>query len=377
MYWGFSLLSFSLVILLIVSYNKPFLPKGFMLYAVSFIMIVVLSKVVGSLFLAIDDIGRLFRWVAERMQKPAIESGGGSGTPVSRASFLSYIAVGLAAVPFVSMLYGMAVTAFDFKVRRVRVRIPGLPAGFEGMKMVQLSDIHSGSFLSDESFRKSVELIMHEAPDMIVFTGDLVNDRASEAEPFIEAWKGLSAPLGIYSILGNHDYGDYVIWDSAKAKAANLERLKMIHQEMNWDLLLNEGRVIERNGSRIALLGVENWGRSLRFPRKGNIDKAKKGLPELPVKILLSHDPSHWDAQVLPDHPDIALTLSGHTHGFQFGVEIPGIKWSPSQWLYKQWAGLYASGSQQIYVNRGLGFLGYMGRVGIKPEITVLELHAG
>jgi uncharacterized protein len=376
LYWGFSILSFALGVVLLVSYNKPFLPKGFMMYAVSIIMVVMVSKLIGSLFLVVEDAGRMLRWMANLMHKPALASGGSGESAISRATFLSYTAISLAAVPFASFLYGMAVTAFDFKIRRARIHIPHLPAGFEGMKIVQISDLHSGSFVSDEPFRKAVDLIMQENPDLVVFTGDLVNDRAAEAEPFIETWKKLSAPMGVYSILGNHDYGDYVVWDSKTAKAENLNRLKEIHGEMNWNLLLNEGRVLERNGDRIGLLGVENWGEAMRFPRKGDINKARKGLPEVPVKILLSHDPSHWDAQVRNNHPDIDLTLSGHTHGFQFGIEIPGFKWSPSQWIYKQWAGLYSSENQHIYVNRGLGFIGYLGRVGIKPEITVLELSA-
>lgn len=376
LYWGFSVLSLVLGIVLMVSYNKPFLPRGVMMYAVSFIMVVMVSKMIGSLILVVDEAGRFFRWVAGLLQKPALVSGGGDSPGISRAKFLSYTALSLAAIPFVSFMYGMAVTAFDFKIRRVRIPIPYLPTGFEGLRVVQISDLHSGSFVSDEPFKKAVELIMQEQPDLIVFTGDLVNDRASEAEPFIEVWKQLSAPLGIYSILGNHDYGDYVIWDSPEAKEANLNRLKAIHREMNWDLLLNEHRVLERNGDQIGLLGVENWGGAMRFPRKGDIRKAKENLPELPVNLLLTHDPSHWEAQVVKSHPDIDLTLSGHTHGFQFGIEIPGFKWSPSQWIYRQWAGLYDAGKQHIYVNRGLGFIGYLGRVGIKPEITVLELTA-
>lgn len=375
-YWTISFLSLALFLLLIFSYSRPFLPRGFMMYAISFILVMATSKLIGSLFLAIDDVGRFFRWVADLFGRSSLHAGSPGTTSISRATFLSYAAVLLAAIPFASFLYGMVVTAFDFRVRRVKVHIPHLPAGFEGMRMVQISDIHCGSFVSDKPFRQAVELIMQEKPDMIVFTGDLVNDRALEAEPFIPIWQQLQAPLGIYSILGNHDYGDYVTWDSPEAKAANLERVKEIHREMNWDLLLNEHRIIERNGEKIGILGVENWGAALRFPKKGDLTKARKDLPAMPVNILLSHDPSHWDAQVVKEHPDIDLTLSGHTHGFQFGIEIPGLKWSPSQWLYKQWAGLYANGRQQIYVNRGLGFLGYMGRVGIKPEITLLEFTA-
>lgn len=346
-----------------------------MLYGASFIMILVFSKLAGSIFLLIDDFTRVLRW-AWNLFGSETKVASNDTTGISRARFLSYCAVGLASVPFVSLLYGMAVTAFDFTIRRQRISLPNLPPAFEGLKIIQISDLHSGSFISPEPFSMAAEMIMAEKPDVIFFTGDLVNDRASEAIPFIEIWKKLTAPLGVFSILGNHDYGDYVIWETKEAKEANLSELKEIHKKMGWDLLLNENRILEKNGEKIGLIGVENWGKALRFPRKGNLDKAKQGLPDVPVKILLSHDPSHWDAKVRKSHADIDLTLSGHTHGFQFGIEIPGFKWSPSQWVYRQWAGLYSEGQQQIYVNRGLGFIGYLGRVGIKPEITVLELSS-
>jgi predicted MPP superfamily phosphohydrolase len=293
---------------------------------------------------------------------------------MTRGKFISYSALTLAAIPFGTMIYGMLKTAFDFKILKSKVPIANLPSSFEGLKIVQISDIHSGSFLSNLHFKNAVKLIMQEKPDVIFFTGDLVNDRSDEAEPFKKIWKELNAPFGVYSILGNHDYGDYVIWDTPEEKQANLERLFEIHKEMGWNLLLNEHRILEKNGEKIGLIGVENWGAALRFPRKGDMEKAQTGMEEVPVKILLSHDPSHWDAKILKEHPDVDLTLSGHTHGFQFGIEIPGFKWSPSQYVYPQWAGLYTQGKQHLYVNRGLGFLGYLGRVGIRPEITVLEL---
>lgn len=374
-YWGVSVLSLLLGLVMILTYNKPFIPRGFMLYAVSFMMVLVCSKLIGSVFLLLDDLGRVSRWIWGFFSTNKETFAGNSDT-ISRGKFLSYCAVGLASLPFVSLLYGMAVTAFDFTFRRLKIYLPNLPKSFEGLKIIQISDLHSGSFVSSEPFIKAVELIMAEKPDVIFFTGDLVNDRSSEAEPFIEIWRKLQAPLGVFSILGNHDYGDYVIWDTVEEKVRNLERLKEIHAEMGWDLLLNEFRILEKAGEKVGLIGVENWGNALRFPRKGDIEKASKGMPDVPVKILLTHDPSHWDAQVRPNHPDIGLTLSGHTHGFQFGIEIPGFRWSPSQWVYKQWAGLYEKDNQKIYVNRGLGFIGYLGRVGIKPEITVLELTA-
>ncbi|HOY47777.1 MAG TPA: metallophosphoesterase [Flavobacteriales bacterium] len=373
-YWGFSAFSLLFGLFSMLTYQNPWFNKYIYLYVFCFIFIVVISKLIGSLFLMVDDLQRLVRWVIGFFNQGVIPADGAKSGGISRAKFLSYTALTVAALPFTSMIYGMIKTAFDFTIRRNKIPIANLPAGFEGLKIVQISDIHSGSFASDEPFKRAVEMIMSEKPDVIFFTGDLVNDKSAEAERHIETWKKLSAPLGVYSILGNHDYGDYVEWDSREAKAANLQRLKEIHKEMGWDMLNNEHRILERNGDQIGLLGVENWGEALRFPRKGDIVKAKAGMPEVPVKILLSHDPSHWHAQVLKSHSDIDLTLSGHTHGFQFGIEIPGFKWSPSQYVYKQWAGLYSEGKQHIYVNRGLGFLGYLGRVGIKPEITIIEL---
>jgi predicted MPP superfamily phosphohydrolase len=373
-YWGFTAFSLIFGLFSMLTYQHPLFNKYIYLYTFCVIFVVVVSKLIGSLFLMVDDVQRLVRWIIGFFNQGIAPGNTEAGQGISRAKFLSYTAVSVAALPFVSMIYGMVKTAFDFTIRRNKVAIKNLPKGFEGLKIVQLSDIHSGSFASEEPFRRAVEMIMNEKPDVIFFTGDLVNDRSSEAERHIATWKQLSAPLGVFSILGNHDYGDYVEWDSKAEKAANLQRLKEIHKEMGWQMLNNEHRLLTRNGDTIGLLGVENWGEALRFPRIGDIDKAKAGMPEVPVKILLSHDPSHWHAKVLKEHSDIDLTLSGHTHGFQFGIEIPGFKWSPSQYVYKQWAGLYSQGQQHIYVNRGLGFLGYLGRVGIKPEITILEL---
>lgn len=213
----------------------------------------------------------------------------------------------------------------------------------------------------------------NERPDLFVFTGDLVNSETPEVRDYKDVFAKLSAPLGAYSTLGNHDYGDYRQWSSPQAKKKNLDDLVQVHKEMGWDLLRNENRFIEVDGERIALLGVENWGKG-RFAKYGDLEKAYAGTEEAETKILLSHDPSHWDAQVRPNHPDIDLTLSGHTHGFQFGVEIGNFRWSPSQYMYEQWADLYKKGDQQIYVNRGFGFIGYPGRVGILPEVTILEL---
>lgn len=373
-YWGITATGALFVLFSLVTYKNPVINRTVGLYIFCFYMILLISKLIGSLPLMLEDIARGVKWIVAFFNKgtnlPAVKDG------MSRGKFISYTALTLAAIPFGTMIYGMVKTAFDFKIQRKKIPISKLPAAFEGLKIVQISDIHSGSFISDAHFKNAVQMIMNEKPDLIFFTGDLVNDRSDEAEPFKSIWKNLSAPLGVFSVLGNHDYGDYVVWDSPELKQANLERLFVIHEEMGWNLLRNEHRIIEKNGEKIGLVGVENWGAALRFPRKGDMKKAQEGMDDVPVKILLSHDPSHWEAKILKEHPDIDLTLSGHTHGFQFGIEIPGFKWSPSQYVYPQWAGLYSKGSQHLYVNRGLGFLGYLGRVGIRPEITVLELTA-
>ena len=334
--------------------------------------IILAAKLIGVLPLLFEDLTRLIKWVSLLFQpkeqvKQAVDT-------LSRAKFISYTSLALAGTAISAFTYGMAKTAYDFTVRRHKVNLKNLPESFNGLRIVQISDIHSGSFLSVDPIRKAIDQIMALKPDLIFFTGDLVNDRSTEIEPYIQEFAKLTAPLGVYSIMGNHDYGDYVLWPDEQSKRENLLQLYNHHKAMGWDLLRNEHRILERNGEKIKLLGVENWGSALSFPKYGDINKAKSGSDETPVTLLLSHDPSHWDAQVLAEHPDIDITFSGHTHGFQFGVEIPGFKWSPSQYVYTQWAGLYSKRDQYINVNRGFGFIGYLGRVGIKPEITLMEL---
>ncbi|MFY9464250.1 MAG: metallophosphoesterase, partial [Sediminibacterium sp.] len=266
------------------------------------------------------------------------------------------------------------VNKYNYQVKKHTLRFPNLPKAFNGLKLLHISDIHSGSFQDPAAVMRGVNLILQQEADVILFTGDLVNDRASEMDEYKAIFSRLKAPMGVFSTLGNHDYGDYVQWPSAASKTANLESLKQVHAEMGWKLLMNEHQVLERDGEKIALLGIENWGAKGRFPKYGKMDQAYPGTESISFKILLSHDPSHWDAQVKTSYPDIDIMLSGHTHGMQFGLENPYFKWSPVQWMYKQWAGLYEDGKQKLYVNRGFGFIGYPGRVGILPEITVLEL---
>jgi predicted MPP superfamily phosphohydrolase len=294
----------------------------------------------------------------------------------SRRKFVSQLALGIAAIPFASFLYGMVKGKYNFKVLRYTLHFEDLPEAFDGYRITQISDIHSGSFDNNKKIEYAVDLINEQASDIIVFTGDMVNNRASEMIPWKDTFGRLKARDGIFSILGNHDYGDYVRWESDADKAQNLNDLASIQRDMGFDLLRNESRFLQKDGQRLAIVGVENWGQG--FKQKGDLAKATRDVNSDDFKVLLSHDPSHWEHQVIDDDYHYHLTLSGHTHGMQFGIEIPGwIKWSPVKWRYKYWAGIYKEKEQYINVNRGFGFLAYPGRVGIWPEITVIELKKG
>lgn len=297
-----------------------------------------------------------------------------AGEGISRSVFLSWLGIATGTTLFGTLLYGFS-NKYKYQVKRVELSFDNLPASFKGMKIVQLSDIHSGSFMDKRAVQHGVDMVMKENADLILFTGDLVNDRATEMKDYMDVFSQLKAPMGVYSTLGNHDYGDYVSWPhDGVSKEQNLEDLKKVHAALGWRLLMNEHVVLEKNSEQIALLGIENWSAKGRFPKYGRMDLAHPGTEKYPFKILMSHDPSHWTGQVKEQYKDIDLMLSGHTHGMQFGVEIPGFKWSPVQYMYKEWAGLYEDGKQKLYVNRGFGFIGYPGRVGILPEITVIEL---
>ena len=292
----------------------------------------------------------------------------------SRRRFLSQIALGIAAIPFLSMLYGMYKGKYDFRVLRYTLEFDDLPDAFDGYQITQISDIHSGSFDDKSKIEYAIDLINEQGSDVILFTGDLVNNKATEMMPWLDTFSKLKAKDGKFSVLGNHDYGDYVDWESEQAKHDNLVELKQIQKQIGFDLLLNESRFLEKNGDRIAIVGVENWGTN-GFKKAGDLKKAASIIHKNDFKILMSHDPSHWEHQVIDDDYHYHLTLSGHTHGMQFGIEIPGwIKWSPIKWRYKYWAGIYKEMGQFINVNRGFGFLAFPGRVGIWPEITVIEL---
>ncbi len=336
---------------------------------VALFLLFFLPKLIIVILHGLDDLLHLGRWLWNKLLPGA---GGASGETIDRANFLSQLGLILAVVPFAGVLYGVTKGRRKFNVARVPIKSDNLPAAFNGLRIVQISDMHLGSYGDDLSIvQNGIDLINAEGPDLILFTGDMVNDYADEAERFVPALARLSARSGKFSILGNHDYSDYVTWDSATAKSANLNKLKAIHREMGFTLLLDEHRTLEKDGERIGLIGVQNWGR--RFQQYGDLRKASAGSEALPYRILMSHDPTHWEEQVLGTGID--LTLSGHTHGAQFGVKINGEVYSPAQWVYKHWAGLYNEGAQQLYVNRGFGFIGFPGRVGMPPEITVFELQ--
>jgi hypothetical protein len=338
--------------------------------------------------LFIDDIRRGLTWVFKKLGfgKKKIEEIENTGEPVvsevkngmTRSEFLSKTGLVMAGLPFVTMNYGLiSNNVYDYQIKRKTIYLPNLPKSFDGIKIGQISDVHSGSFYDKVAVQGGVDLLNAEKCDVVFFTGDLVNDKTSEMRDYTGIFEKIKAPLGVYSILGNHDYGDYVQWPSAAAKKKNLEDLYVVHKNLGWDLLLNENRKLKMGSDEISIIGVENWGSSLRFPRKGDIVKAKEGTDESPVKLLLSHDPSHWRAQILKDHNDIDMMFAGHTHGMQFGVEFGDFKWSPVQYVYPEWSGLYESDNQKLYVNVGYGFLGYPGRIGILPEITIFEFKRG
>jgi uncharacterized protein len=358
-------------------------------YVFAIIIGLFIFKLLSAAFFLVDDLRRLLQWVFQKATHTGPVAG---GEGVTRSVFLSWLGFAVGGGIFTSLIYGFG-NKYNYKIRRAKLSFPNLPAGLRGLKIVQLSDIHSGSFNNPQAVAKGVEKVLKEQPDLILFTGDLVNNIATEMEPYKEIFARLKAPLGVYSVLGNHDYGDYYPWpdrddahDAREIAAGrrlqspqqqkNLQALMQLQADMGWRLLMNEHVVLEKEGHQFALLGIENWSARGNFPKYGKLHEAHQGSEHIPFKILMSHDPSHWDAEVRTQYPDIQLTLSGHTHGMQFGVEIPGFRWSPVQYVYKQWAGLYEQQPQQLYINRGFGFIGYPGRVGILPEITVLELNA-
>ena len=333
----------------------------------------VLTQIFMVLFFLMDDLRRGAFWTMGQAASIAGAKFMNTEKGIPRSTFLSWLGVGLSSTLFFSLLYGFG-NKYNYKLVKKKISLNGLPLAFKGFKIIHISDIHSGSLKDKAAVLKGIELIEKQNADIVLFTGDLVNDRASEMQDWMDVFGKIKAPNGVFSTLGNHDYGDYVKWDTAEEKKQNLEALKKVHQDLGWRLLMNENTSIEKSGEKIKIVGIENWGAKARFPKYGKMDLAMQGVNKEDVAILLSHDPSHWEAEVIPKYSNVQLTLSGHTHGMQFGLENPYFKWSPVQWVYKQWAGIYENKDQQLYVNRGFGFLGYPGRVGILPEITLIEL---
>jgi len=340
-----------------------------LMYAIGFFLSLLIFQLLVSVILLAEDVFRIPQALYSFLKRVPEQT---QFIP-SRRKIISQIALGLASIPFASLLYGMYRGKYNYKVLSYNLEFEDLPDAFDGFKITQISDIHSGSFDNQTKVQYGVDLVNQQKSDLVLFTGDLVNNRADEIKPWIKIFNKIKAEFGVFSILGNHDYGDYMRWESPAAKRKNMEDLYDAHNDMGWDLLLNESRFIEKDGDRLAIIGVENWGSG--FKKAGDLNKALNKVSEKDFKILLTHDPSHWEAQVIPHPFKIHLTLSGHTHGMQFGIEIPGIiKWSPAKWRYKQWAGVYGENKQYLNVNRGFGYLAYPGRVGMWPEVSVITL---
>lgn len=341
---------------------------------------VFIVKVTYFIILIVNDIYSATKFFVRKLnkrktapQKEGFEIETKEPVKLSRSQFLLKTGALVSTAPAAAMTFGIASGAHDYRVRRKKVKIKDLPKALEGIKVGQISDIHAGSFWNKTAVKGGIEMLNKEKPDLVCFTGDLVNNVATEINDYVDVFNKIKADLGVYSVIGNHDYGNYVVWDSLKEKEKNFADLKRMHGVLGWDLLLNENRVLDIDGEKLGIIGVENWSENKRFPSSGDLGLAKTGSEDAATKILLSHDPTHWRAEVL-NNKDIDLTLSGHTHGMQLGVETENFRWSPVQYLYKEWAGLYTEQDQNLYVNRGYGYLGFPGRLGILPELTILEL---
>ncbi len=372
-YWAISVIAI-LGFVIFVFTGPDFLPKKVRTYLFASVIGLFIAKFCAIAFFLVDDIRRLIQWAAGKLFFRNTEGAELSDDGISRSVFLSWLGLAAGGTLFGSLVYGFS-NKYNYQVKKISLRFDNLPAGFKGLKILHFSDVHSGSFTNKQAVMHGVEKIIAQNADLIIFSGDLVNDRASEMHDYIDVFNKIKAPMGVYSTFGNHDYGDYITWpDNGISKEQNLKNLAKVHADMGWRLLMDEHVELEKGGDKIALIGIQNWSAKVRFPKYGNMAKAYAGSEKYPFKILISHDPSHWEAQVRPEYSDVDLMLSGHTHGMQFGVEIPGFKWSPVQYVYKEWDGLYEEGKQKLYVNPGYGFIGYPGRVGILPEITVIEL---
>lgn len=365
-YWVISLIVYGIFAYEVTHYQKSDRSTMRAQIMISLFLVFILPKICIVLFLLIDDLIRIGGYLIG-FAKPT------ENFFPERRKFLSLVGLGMSGVLSALFIDGITFGKYRHKVRKVKVKFPNLPKSFKGYKIIQISDVHSGSFTDPSKLQHAVDLINEQKPDLVLFTGDMVNNVADEFKPFIPLFSQIKAKDGKFAVLGNHDYGDYVTWTSPDEKKKNLETLIDYEKQAGFDMLMNENRVIEKNGEKLYILGVENWGLK-PFPQFGKIDDALKGVPESATKILMSHDPTHFD-YVVKKHPkDIHLTLSGHTHGMQFGLDLKNIKWSPVQYKYPKWADLYESEGKLLYVNRGFGVLGYPGRVGVLPEITLFEL---
>ncbi|HEY4328021.1 MAG TPA: metallophosphoesterase [Mucilaginibacter sp.] len=371
--WGYLIVSVGVIVLFLAGMNSFSTAKGmtpFHEWVLSLFLAFFITKIFFVLILFLGDIGRFFYGIVNHIISPK----GKVIEPYfpARRKFISEAAILVAAVPLTGFLYAMLKGKYDYKVRRETLYFDDLPEAFDGFTITQISDIHSGSFDNKAAVQRGIDLAKAQKSDLFVFTGDLVNNAAWEIEPYLDNFSQLKAPYGQFSILGNHDYGDYIVWDSEAEKAADLVKLKEHHKTLGYRLLLDENVVIEKGGQKISLIGVQNWGRG--FIQLGDLDKALKGVDKDAFKILLSHDPTHWEEKVRYNPANIHLTLAGHTHGAQFGVETAAFRWSPVQYRYLDWAGLVNEKNRYLYVNRGFGFLAFSGRLGIWPEITVITL---
>ncbi len=365
-YWVISLIVYGIFAYEVTHYQRSDRSMVRAQIMISLFLIFILPKIFVVLFLLIDDMVRIGGYLAG-FAKPS------ENFFPERRKFLSLLGLGMSGVLSALFIDGITFGKYRHKVRKIKVKFPNLPQSFKGYKVIQISDVHSGSFSDPSKLQHAVDLINEQKPDLVLFTGDMVNNVAEEFKPFIPLFSQIKAKDGKFAVLGNHDYADYVTWDSPEAKRKNLNTLIDYEKQAGFDMLRNEHRIIERNGEKLYILGVENWGLK-PFPQFGKIDDALKGVPESATKILMSHDPTHFD-YVVKKHPgNIHLTLSGHTHGMQFGLDLKNVKWSPVQYRYPKWADLYESEGKLLYVNRGFGVLGYPGRVGVLPEITLFEL---
>jgi uncharacterized protein len=371
-FWTINILFMLLIVYAFMSYDRSKGMKTYQLLAFNGFILLMVPKLIFAVILLGQDVFRVFGLGANyAFGQPNTEG----GYMPTRRVFISQLGLGLAAIPFAGIIYGMLKGKYDYTVHRHTIFFKDLPDAFDGLTITQLSDIHAGSFDNPEAVKRGVALANAQKSDLLFFTGDLVNNEASEMDDYLDIFGALHAPLGKFSILGNHDYGDYKYWRSASEKSDNMVQLKKHHKTLGFKLMLDENLEIERNGQKITLIGVENWGHG--FAQYGDFQKAMTGVTQDSFKILLSHDPTHWEKQVKTLAEPVHLTLSGHTHGAQMGIEIKGFKWSPIKYRYPKWAGLYEENGRYLHINRGFGFLGFSGRVGISPEISVLELRKG